>query len=168
MSTRVIVSSLAIGMFLCGCAAKRAEEAPAVDIAAEQQAIRDRSAAWMKAAQAREAATVAGSFYAKDAISAYDGNVRRGRDAIQAGMEGDMASSPDSTISWTTDSVTVAASGELAYELGTISRDPDGAGEKPAVAGAFVTVWQKVGGEWYAVADAGTETGPPEAAAPAN
>lgn len=164
MNTRVIVAALAAALLLGGCAARKSEETATVDVAAEQQAIRDRSAAWMQAAQAREAATIAGSFYSKDAITAYDGNVRRGRDAIQAGLDQDMATSPDSTISWTTDSVTVAASGDLAYELGTIARDPDGAGEQPAIAGAFVTVWRKIDGEWYAVADAGTETGPPPAA----
>jgi uncharacterized protein (TIGR02246 family) len=168
MNTRSMLAAALTFLALGGCSPGGGGQAPAVDIAAEQQAIRDRSAAWMEAAQARDAATVAGSFYAKDAISAYDGNIRRGREAIQAGMEQDMASTPDSAVSWTTDSVTVAASGDLAYETGTITSDPDGPGEKPALTGAFVTVWKKVGSEWYAVADAGTEAGPPEAAAAAN
>jgi uncharacterized protein (TIGR02246 family) len=138
-----------------GCAAKKEETA--VDIAAVQQAIKDRSAAWMQAVQAKDAATVAGSFYSKEAMVAYDGSVSRGRAAIQASLETDFASSPETTISWTSNAVNVAASGELAYELGTITRDPDGAGPQPAMTGAFVTVWRKIEGEWYAVADAGTE-----------
>jgi len=152
---RVIIAVAAAGILLNGCAAK--EKETAVDIAAVQQAIKDRSAAWMQAVQAKDAATVAGSFYSKEAMVAYDGSVSRGRAAIQASLDTDFSSSPETTVSWTSDSINVAASGELAYELGTIARDPDGAGPQPAVSGAFVTVWRKIEGEWYAVADAGTE-----------
>ena len=152
---RVIIAAAAAGILLSGCAAK--EEGTAVDVAAVQQAIKDRSAAWMQAVQAKDAATVAGSFYSKEAMVAYDGSVSRGRAAIQASLDTDFSSSPETTVSWTSDSINVAASGELAYELGTIARDPDGAGPQPAVSGAFVTVWRKIEGEWYAVADAGTE-----------
>jgi uncharacterized protein (TIGR02246 family) len=156
MNMRTIIAAAAAGILISGCAAKETEEA-VVDIAAAQQAIKDRSAAWMQAVQAKDAATVAGSFYSKEAIVAYDGSVSRGRAAIQASLETDFASSPETTVSWTSSAVSVAASGELAYETGTITRDPDGAGPQPAVNGAFVTVWRKIEGEWYAVADAGTE-----------
>lgn len=155
MNARTNLTVLMAGIILSACAAKKDEAM--VDIAAVQQAIKDRSAAWMQAVQAKDAATVAGSFYSKEAMVAYDGSVSRGRAAIQASLETDFASSPETTVSWTSDSINVAASGELAYELGTIARDPDGAGPQPAVSGAFVTVWRKIEGEWYAVADAGTE-----------
>jgi uncharacterized protein (TIGR02246 family) len=163
---RAIIALLAAGILLAGCAAKQSGDT--VDVAAEQQAIKDRSAAWMQAVQAKDAGTVAGSFYSKDAIVAYDGSISRGRDAIKVGLENDFASSPETTISWTSDAVNVASSGDLAYETGTITRDPDGAGPQPAATGAFVTVWRKIEGEWYAVADAGTENTAPAAAAPAS
>ena len=35
-------------------------------------------------------------------------------------------------VSWTTDGVRVAASGDLAVETGSITMDPDGEGKKPA------------------------------------
>src|SRR5262245_59682052 len=159
---RVIIAAAAAGILMSGCAAKESEQA-AIDIAAAQQAIKDRSAAWMQAVHAKDAATVAGSFYSKQAMVAYDGSVSRGRAAIQASLETDFASSPETTISWTSDAVNVAASGDLAYELGTITHDPDGAGPQPAMTGAFVTVWRKIEGEWYAVADGGTEAVPPAA-----
>ena len=164
MNARTILPVLLAGIFLGACAAKK-DEAMA-DTAAAQQAIKDRSAAWMQAMQAKDAASVAGSFYSKEAIVAYDGSVSRGRAAIQAGLENDFASSPETTVSWTSDAVNVAASGDLAYEIGTITRDADGAGPQPAVNGAFVTVWRKFDREWYAVADAGTEAAPPGATAP--
>jgi uncharacterized protein (TIGR02246 family) len=158
MDVRVIWAVVSAGIFLNACAMK--DDEAVVDIAAAQQAIKDRSAAWMQAVQAKDAASVAGSFYSKEAMVAYDGSVSRGRAAIQAGLEDDFASSPETTVSWTSDAVNVAASGDMAYETGTITRDPDGAGPQPAVNGAFVTVWRKIEGEWYAVADAGTEAAP--------
>ena len=61
-------------------------------------------------------------------------------------------------IAWSTTGVRVAASGDLAYETGNITIDPDGAeGKKPATQRCFVTVWEKVDGTWRVVADAGTE-----------
>jgi uncharacterized protein (TIGR02246 family) len=164
MDVRVIWAVVSAGIFLNACAMK--DDEAVVDIAAAQQAIKDRSAAWMQAVQAKDAASVAGSFYSKEAMVAYDGSVSRGRAAIQAGLENDFASSPETTVSWTSDAVNVAASGDMAYETGTITRDPDGAGPQPAVNGAFVTVWRKIEGEWYAVADAGTEAAPPAGEAP--
>jgi len=164
MDARTFRIVLLAGIFLSACATKKDEAV--VDIAAAQQAIKDRSAAWMQAVQAKDAASVAGSFYSKEAMVAYDGSVSRGRAAIQAGLEDDFASSPETTVSWTSDAVNVAASGDMAYEIGTITRDADGTGPQPAVNGAFVTVWRKIEGEWYAVADAGTEAAPPAAATP--
>ena len=161
MDARTFRIVLLAGIFLSACATKKDDAV--VDIAAAQQAIKDRSAAWM---MAKDAASVAGSFYSKEAMVAYDGSVSRGRDAIQAGREDDFASSPETTVSWTSDAVNVAASGDMAYEIGTITRDPDGTGPQPAVNGRFVTVWRKIEGEWYAVADAGTEAAPPAAATP--
>jgi uncharacterized protein (TIGR02246 family) len=164
MDVRVIWAVVSAGIFLNACAMK--DDEAVVDIAAAQQAIKDRSAAWMQAVQAKDAASVAGSFYSKEAMVAYDGSVSRGRAAIQAALEDDFASSPETTVSWTSDAVNVAASSDMAYETGTITRDPDGAGPQPAVNGAFVTVWRKIEGEWYAVADAGTEAAPAAAEVP--
>jgi ketosteroid isomerase-like protein len=60
--------------------------------------------------------------------------------------------------SWSTTSVRVAASGDLAVEQGEIYMDPDGAdGKEPATTGAYVTVWEKVDGAWRVFADSGTD-----------
>lgn len=151
----------------CLVAAGCAKPAPAVDLAAEAQAIRDRSAAWMQMAQAKDAAGIANGIFAADAVELFDGTIRKGAAELQAGMEADNAESPDASISWTTEDVQVASSGDLAYELGTLTIDPDGDGEAPAMAGEFVTVWTKVDGSWRVAADAGTLRRPAEAAAPA-
>lgn len=166
MNTRTwIAAGLSAGLLLSGCAMPKEEakeepkaEAPAVDLAAEEQAIRNRSAEWMNFANAKDAASIANGMYAADAVTIYDGNIRNGSAEIQAGLEKDAKASPNAVISWSTTAVKVAASGDLAVEMGDIYLDPDGAdGKKPATTGKFVTVWQKVDGQWKAIADAGTE-----------
>jgi uncharacterized protein (TIGR02246 family) len=159
-----IAAGLAAGLLLTGCAKAKEEakeepkmEAPAIDLAAEEQAIRNRSAEWMNYANAKDVASIANGIFAPDAVTAYDGNVRKGTADIQAGLEKEFKDNPASVISWTTSGVKVAASGDLAYETGELYFDPDGEGKKPQTTGAFVTVWAKVDGSWRAVADAGTE-----------
>lgn len=163
----LLAALLTTTLFATGCEKakeeiKEAKEepkaaAPAVDLAAEEQAIRNRSAEWMNYANAKDAATIANDVYASDAITAYDGTVRRGTAEILAGANKDFAARPNSVISWTSDQVRVASSGDLALEIGSLTLDPDGEGKKPATRGAFVTVWAKVDGKWRPIADAGTE-----------
>jgi uncharacterized protein (TIGR02246 family) len=156
----------ACGVLTAGCA-KPAPEAPAVDLAAEAQAVRDRSAAWMQMSQAKDVAGIVDGVFTTDAVTLSDGNVRKGSAEIRAAFEADLAKAPNATINWTTNHVHVAASGDLAYELGSFSFDPDGAGEAAAEEGEFVTVWTKVDGTWRAAVDSGTVRKAAEAAAPA-
>jgi len=146
---------------ITGCAAKKEEPpaepaATAVDVAAEEAAIRNRSAEWMNFANAKDIASVV-TVYSPDAMTAYDGTVQRGIAEIQAGAEQGAKDNPDSVIAWSTTGVRVAASGDLAVETGSIALDPDGEGKKPATTGVFVTAWEKVDGIWRVIADAGTE-----------
>jgi uncharacterized protein (TIGR02246 family) len=167
MIKHALGAAAAAAILLAGCAAKK-EEAPApaaaaeppppaVDLAAEEQAIRNRSGEWMNYMNAKDSGSLAG-VYAPSAVSIYDGNVTNGAEAIHANIAKELADNPKAIFSWTSDAVHAAASGDLAYETGSISVDLDGAdGKKPATTGSFVTVWEKVDGSWRVVADAGTE-----------
>ena len=164
MFTRTLFAmTLAAALFATGCAKKEEPKeepkaaAPAIDLAAEEQAIRTRSGEWMNYANSKDAASIANGIYSTDAIQIYDGTIRKGSAEIQAGIEKQDKETPNSLISWSSDKVRVASSGDLALETGSISLDPDGDGKKPATQGAFVTVWAKVDGQWRAIADAGTE-----------
>jgi len=148
---------------LVGCAAPPAE-GPVVDVAAEAQAIRDASSAWLGAIQARDGATIDGLF-AADATTIFDGEIREGLAEIQAAREEEWTNQPDSTVTWTTTAVEVAASGDLAYERGHWTSDPDGAGEAPEEYGEYLTVWKKIDGQWKVLHDAGTKVAPEEEAA---
>jgi uncharacterized protein (TIGR02246 family) len=149
--------------FLVACAAPPAEE-PGVDVAAEAQAIRDASAAWLQALQARDGAAIDALFTA-DISAIYDGKVQKGLAEVQAAREEEWASQPDSTTTWTTTAVEVAASGDLACERGNWVSDPDGAGEAPEEYGEYLTVWKKIDGQWKVLHDAGSKIKAEEEAA---
>lgn len=164
---RMILTAAALMALAAGCAKSGG---PVVDLAAEEQAIRDRSAEWLKLAVAEDVAGIVGGVYLPDAETLFDGEARNGTAEIQAGMEKEMAAHPDSTISWTTTAVHVDPAGTMAWESGTWTFDADGAGEGAAVSGGFVTVWSKVDGTWRVAADTGSSPRPEPAhteAAPA-
>ena len=91
----MLAAAVATVLLTAGCekpAEKPKEEvapaAPVVDLAAEESAIRNKSAEWMNFANAHDAASIAKNF-APEAITIYDGRVRRGAAEIQAGIEQD-------------------------------------------------------------------------------
>ena len=160
-SRTIIAAALAATALLAGCAKKEEPkkeepkvEAPAIDLAAEEQAIRNRSGEWMNYANSKDAASIAGIF-APDGIMISEDKAYRGPAEIQAAIEERIKKSPDALVSWTSDKVQVANSGDLAVELGSFSFDPDGEGKKPAHQGSFATTWAKVDGQWRVTSDAG-------------
>lgn len=156
MSVRNACGAVLVVLCLAACAAPTPPPAePAIDLVAEEQAIRNASMAWLQAVQARDGATIDG-YFAANAASIFDGEVHEGLAAIQMNREQEWAENPDSTMEWTTTEVGVAASGDLAYERGSWTFDPDGAGDAPEEQGEYLTVWQKIGGQWKALYDAGT------------
>ncbi|MGB5882227.1 MAG: nuclear transport factor 2 family protein [Thermoanaerobaculia bacterium] len=160
MRTRLPFSFFAIFLILTVAACAPPEQAapepePEVDIAAEQEAIRDLSMEWMEAANARDGATL-DSLMAQNAVTIFDGEIYEGQAAIAASREAEWAENPEFVVSWVTSAVEVAASGDLAYERGSWTSDPDGPGEAAEEHGEYVTVWNKIDGQWRAVVDAGT------------
>ena len=145
---------LAFAAGLVACAGQTAT--PAVDLAAEEQAIRDASAQWMAATQAKNWAAAA-AFFAPDGV-AFPGNHEPlvGPAAIQANAEAEAAAMPNAVIGWTVDAVVVAASGDMAYETGTWTMSNEGTQDT----GKYITVWRKLGGQWKALSDMGVSTLP--------
>ena len=156
MSHRTLAIALVSGA-MAACTA--ADTGPVVDLAAEEAAIRDLSAQWMASVQGQDAAAIAGLF-TTDGTTIFDGEMAMGPAAIQASSQADFEEQPDAAVSWATNSVTVAASGDMAYERGGWTRDPDGPGDLGEVHGEYVTVWVKVDGAWKVAVDAGTTIQP--------
>ena len=165
MSIRTLFAlTLTAALFATGCAKKEEPKAeapaaepaaPAVDLAAEEQAIRNRSGEWMNYANARDAASIATKIFAPDGVLISDEKAYKGQAAIQAAMEAEMKENPKSLVSWTSDQVRVSSAGDFAIENGSFNSDPDGDGKKPAEQGTFATTWAKVDGEWRVLSDAG-------------
>jgi len=155
MSRRLAVAAFLAAVAIAGCAAPP-PPAPEVDVAAEAQAIRDLSAVWLEAARQRDGATI-DEMFAADATTIFDGEVLEGLPAIRAGRELEWAEEPQGELDWTTSSVIVAASGDLAVERGSwTEREIEEEGEE-VENGEYVTIWTKIDGQWKVLIDAGTE-----------
>jgi uncharacterized protein (TIGR02246 family) len=142
---------------------------PAVDLAAEESAIRTTDAQWLAAAQARDAEKAA-SFWSDDAtIVAPNSPLINGKQAIKNYVAGAF-SSPDFSIQWVTDKIVVARSGEMAYATGSDQftyRTPDNKLVTEHTNG--VVVWKKqTDGSWKAAIDIWNADAPPQSGKPAS
>ncbi len=133
---------------------------PKVDLAAEEKAVRDISIHWLDLTKARDAAGEAGLFAADGIAFRLHHEPISGPAAYQAFAAKDYADNPKGETSWTTTSVAVAASGDLAVETGTYhltQLGPKGNGEDD---GNFVTVYKKVNGAWKIAQDIAVSSKP--------
>lgn len=133
---------------------------PGPDLAAEERAIRAADAAWLKAAQARDAAGEAAAIAADGVVYRANENPVTGPAGYQALQERTYKENPKAAPGWTTDAVHVASGGDWAIQTGTFNIT--GLGPKGDISdtGKFVTVWKKVGGAWKVAYDIGSTTVP--------
>lgn len=138
--------------FLAACSKQPA--APADTRAADEATIRAASADWSKASQAKDVAKAV-SFYADDAMQFPDnGPLVEGKDNIRAGWQ-KMLTLPGPGLSFSATGVTVARSGDLAYEYGTYDfATQNKQGTVTDEKGKYITVWKKqADGSWKVAAD---------------
>jgi uncharacterized protein (TIGR02246 family) len=150
---RAGIPILALALALGACATPAPPPPPAPDLAAEEAAIRKQDSVWLAAAAARDAAGEAAVF-AEDGV-AYRGQSEplAGPAAYQAFQTKYYADNPKSVTTWTTRSITVASSGDMAVQTGAYSEagvGPKGTGTNN---GNFLTHWKKVNGQWKVAAD---------------
>jgi uncharacterized protein (TIGR02246 family) len=146
----------------CGCG----QQAPPDTRAAEETTLRALNDQWSKTAGAKDLeGTVA--YYSDDA-SVFPPNapLASGKQAIHAVWADLIASA--SAISWQTDKVEVARSGDLAYLTGTYQTTAKDPKAQPVNdTGKFVEVWKKqADGKWKTVADIFNSDVPAPAPAP--
>jgi len=145
----IVVFGLAVG-----CASQPpAPATPAVDLAAEEKAIRAEATAWGAAIKAKDLEGTL-SFYAADACILPDRMARAStpderRKLWEAVLKELELASIDTT------DVTLAHHGDLAYEAGKFTQTvKDKRGRTSTVAGKYLVVWKKqADGKWKAVAD---------------
>jgi uncharacterized protein (TIGR02246 family) len=148
----VLIGALAVA----GCVAEAPAPAPPPDNrAADEAALRVALEQWSAAAQAKDAATFA-SFYTDDGILLLEGAPDAvGMPALKEGTSG-MMSDPNFSLSFGPDTVEVARSGDIAYDVGTYTLTMSGPDGTPVTqTGRYVDVWKKNAvGEWKVAVDA--------------
>ena len=87
-----------------------------------------------------------------------------GPTAYQAFEEAFFKDNPKYAGGWTTDTITVAKSGDLAVQTGTFTATGLGPKGDGRDTGKFVTVWKKVDGAWKVANDVSATTMPEPAA----
>ena len=154
----------ALGLLLGACSQPPPAAAPKPDLAAEERAIRDLDARWLKAAQSRDA-TAEAAMFANDGV-AYREHVDPlvGPAAFQTYQTKFYADNPKANVTWATDTIRVAESGDLAVQTGETRLTGLGAKGDGEARVRFVTVWKKVNGEWKAAHDIGSTIMPEVAA----
>lgn len=142
-------------VILCGVLAAIGACAPSSpDLTAERRAVAEADSAWAAASTAGEAERSI-SFLADDAIMFPPGQPPViGKAAIREFIKSSLAV-PGFSVSWGTDAVQVAASGDMAYTFGrsryTIA---DSAGAIQTMHAKGVAIWRKeTDGQWRCVAD---------------
>ena len=159
MRLRVVLTVFPVFLF-AACSQPAPSSAPKPDLTIEEKAIRDMDARWLKAAQARDAAGEAAMF-ASDGV-AYREHVDPlvGPAAFQAWDTKQYTDNPKQISSWSTDSISITDSGDLAIQTGEYHVTGIGQKGDREDKGRFVTVWKKVGGEWKVAHDIGSTTMP--------
>lgn len=119
-----------------------------------EQAVRDLDAQWSKAAETRDLDKLL-SFYSNDAmVLPAHNSIATTRDSIQSIFK-NLLAVPGINLSWKATKVDVAASGEIAYTVGTyLLTAPDDTGKTTTDRGKYVAVWKKQpDGSWKVATD---------------
>lgn len=115
-------------------------------------AIREVIAHWLDAVRRKDAAAIAG-YYAPDGrLFVPNAPIAEGREAV-ANMWGYLLSLPNVALSFGPTFIEAAASGDLAYEVGTYTLAFDGEKGHVDDRGKYVVVWKKQADGWKAAAD---------------
>jgi len=129
-----------------------ANTAAAIDVGAEEQAIRGQVDHWLKLVKAKDAAGIAALYADDGAVMPPNAPIGKGRTAIQQTWAA-MMQTPGFDLTFVPEQIIVSSSGDMALDRGTykLAHAPNGTAQTDT--GKYVVVWRKIGGEWKAAAD---------------
>jgi ketosteroid isomerase-like protein len=170
---RTIVAPFAILLIgLAGCEAREGAEddraGAATDSAAIEANLKSIEAQWEKDYHAHDAEKLAGH-YAPDAALANPGSALATDDVGRRLEIQKVTADRNSKISFSSDRVGVAKSGELAYTRGhyTDEKTDPRTGQVTTLSGSYLTVWKKQSdGSWKAIEDFVVPGPPPKSPTP--
>ena len=126
--------------------------ATAVNVGADEQAIRGQVDRWLQLVKAKDAAAIA-SLYAEDgAVMPPNAPSGKGRTAIQKTWAS-MMQTPGFDLTFVPEQIIVSSSGDMALDRGTYRLAIAPNGTATTDSGKYVVVWRKIGSEWKAAAD---------------
>ena len=119
----------------------------------DEQIIRDLDVEWSRAAESKDARKFA-SFYAESGSALpFNAPIATGRAKVQELWKALMAK-PGFSLRFAPTHIEVAASKDLAFDLGTFVLNlDDEKGAAMTIPGKYVVVWKKHNGEWKVEAD---------------
>lgn len=148
------VFALAVAGTITACAS-----APRGSAEADEQAIRELDARWVRAIAAKDMTTIM-SMFAPDAyVMPANEPLARGTDQIRASWDG-MLKMPNVDLSFTTTDVQVAAARDMAFDVGTYRMSFDSPQGRVNDEGKYTTVWRKIAGEWKVASDISNSSKP--------
>jgi uncharacterized protein (TIGR02246 family) len=129
-----------------------AATAKPVDRAAEEQAIRDLDAKWVRMVAAKDTAGIA-DLYSSDALfMPPNSQALGGRPGVVKGWNG-MLSAPGAQLTFKPTKIVVAEAGDIAYDIGTYTFGVEGPKGRTEDRGKYLVVWKKQDGAWKVAAD---------------
>ncbi|MGH7129678.1 MAG: YybH family protein [Planctomycetaceae bacterium] len=126
--------------------------AATVDIAAEEQRIRELNGQFLAAVQRGDADAAAAVLAPDGRFMAPNMEAAEGTAAIRAAWT-EAVAIPGFSLSFEPTEIVVASNGEMAYDVGTYESSFDGPSGPIENHGKYVTVWTKVDGQWRIAAD---------------
>jgi ketosteroid isomerase-like protein len=152
---RTAAFALVVVVFGMAACKPEAQKAAKVDIAAEEQAIRAKEAAWMEAYNRHDAKGLAAQY--EEGASLASSGAALMTDSVGRSIFLDtMANDPALKVDFASDRVIVAASGDLASSRGhyTMTYSDPATKQPKTEKGSYLTVYRKGSdGKWQAVED---------------
>lgn len=146
MYAGVLVLALAAPVMACAAAE------PAVDYAAEEQAIRGLVADWNEAIATGDVGAIT-ALYARDGYVAPPGADRvQGHEGLEQFWAG-LVSFPELDMTIVPAEIQIARAGDLAYESGSYTMSFAAGEARAEDHGKYVVVWEKQDADWKVVAD---------------
>jgi len=124
----------------------------AVNISADERAIRGHVDRWLQLVKAKDAAAIAALYADDGAVMPPNAPIGKGRAAIQQTWASIMQT-PGFALTFVPEQIVVSASGDMALDRGTYSLTIAPNGTTQTDTGKYVVVWRKIGSEWKAAAD---------------